>query len=232
MRALVVEDDRRLSDIVSHVLERDGYGVDAVFDGANGLEYARSGIYDVVILDVMLPGMNGFGVVKGMRSESIETPVLMLTAKSAVADRIEGLDMGADNYMTKPFSPKELLARLRALTRRNAGPGVEKIKGADLELDPASYALSCGSESVQLSYQEYRVAELFVRNPGRTFSRSQIASHAWDVDADVKDNSIDAYVSLLRKKLRYIRSSAELRSERGVGYKLEASMQETQTKEG
>lgn len=226
MRALVVEDDSRLSEIVSHVLMRDGYDVDAVFDGPEGLEYARSGIYDVVILDVMLPGMNGFDVVKGMRSESVATPVLMLTAKSAVPDRIEGLDMGADSYMTKPFSPKELLARLRALTRRNPGPGSQKVRGLGLELDPAAYTLSCGGESVQLSYQEYKVAELFVENPGQTFTRQQIASRAWDADADVKDNNIDAYVSLLRKKLRYIRSSAELRSERGIGYRLDASSQE------
>lgn len=223
MRALIVEDDRRLSEVLVHVLGRDGYEVDAVFDGAAAVDYARSGLYDVVVLDVMLPVMTGFQAVKAMRDEGVEAPVLMLTALGTVADRIEGLDLGADNYMTKPFSARELLARLRALTRRSAPAPDAALHAADLVLDPATYTLGCGAQSVQLSYQECRVAELFVGSPGRTFTRAQIAERAWDAGAEVKDNSIDAYVSLLRKKLRYLGSRAELKAQRGVGYRLEAA---------
>lgn len=226
MRALIVEDDRQLSEVLVHVLEREGYEVDALYDGASAVEYARSGLYDVVVLDVMLPVMTGFQAVKAMRDEGVATPVLMLTALGTVADRIEGLDLGADNYMTKPFSPRELLARLRALTRRSVPAPDAVLRAAGLELDPASYMLHCGAESVRLSYQEYRVAELFMESPGRTFTRSQIAEHAWDAAAEVKDNSIDAYISLLRKKLRYLRSKAELKALRGVGYRLEAPAHE------
>lgn len=222
MRALIVEDDKRLADITAHVLERDGYDVDSVGDGASGLEYAKSGIYDAIILDVMLPSVDGFEIVHSLRRAGVNTPVLMLTARAAIDDRIEGLDMGADSYMTKPFSPKELLARLRALTRRVvAAPADERrVNAGDLILDERAYHLECGGEAIQLSSQEFALASLLMRNPGQTLTRLQIADIAWGADADVKENSIDAYVSMLRKKLRFLRSTARIRTERGVGYRL------------
>lgn len=222
MRVLVVEDDGRLADIVAHVLERDGYDADVVGDGISGVDYAKCGIYDVIILDVMLPGKNGFDAVREMREAGVATPVLMLTAMVTTNDKIEGLDMGADSYMTKPFSPKEMLARLRALTRRvpEASPQEKNVRAGDLSLDEKAYTLTCGNESVQLSSQEFAMAELLMGNPGRVLTRAQIADHAWGADADVKDNSIDAYVSMLRKKLRFLRSSTEIRTERGIGYEL------------
>lgn len=222
MRVLIVEDDKRLADIVAHVLERDGYDVDSVGDGPCGLRYAESGIYDAVILDVMLPGMSGYDVVREMRKSGLSVPVLMLTALGTVDNRIEGLDMGADSYMTKPFSPKELLARLRALMRRTpaAISAESPIRAGDLLLDEKTYHLSCGEEDIQLSSQEFAMAKLLMSNPGQTLTRSQIADGAWGSDAEVKGNSIDAYVSMLRKKLRFLRSCVEIRTERGIGYRL------------
>lgn len=220
MRALVVEDDAKLADILTHILQRDGYEAEAVADGATGVEYAASGLYDVVVLDVMLPQVNGFDAVRTLRSQGVATPVLMLTALGTVPDKIEGLDGGADAYMTKPFSPQELLARIRALTRRQAPEAPEVLQTGDLTLDAGSYQLACGAESMPLSGQEFAVAQLFLRNAGRTLTRAQIASGAWGDEAHVEDNSIDAYVSMLRKKLRYLGSAAQIVNERGVGYRL------------
>ncbi len=220
MRALIVEDDAKLADILAHILERDGYEAEAVADGAAGVEYAASGLYDVVVLDVMLPQVDGFEAVRRLRAQGVATPVLMLTALGTVPDKIEGLDGGADAYMTKPFSPQELLARIRALTRRQAAEAPEVISAGDLTLDAGSYQLACGKESIPLSGQEFAVAQLFLRNPGRTLTRAQIASGAWGPEVPVEDNSIDAYVSMLRKKLRFLGSSAQIQNERGVGYHL------------
>lgn len=220
MRALIVEDDAKLSDILVHVLERDGFAVDAVFDGAAAVEYAKSGIYDIIVLDVMLPVMDGFQAVGAMRAAGMASPVLMLTALGAVPDKIAGLDEGADAYMTKPFSPHELLARIRALLRRHPVEQPACLSAGDLVLDVGSYQLSCGSEALSLSGQEFAVAELFMRNAEHTLTRVQIARGAWGADAHVEDNSIDAYVSMLRKKLRYLGSAAQIVNERGVGYRL------------
>lgn len=223
MRALVVEDDAKLADILVHILERDGCDADAVADGVTAVAYVRSGIYDIIVLDVMLPGMSGFDAVRQMRQESVSAPVLMLTALCAVADKIEGLDGGADHYMTKPFSPQELLARVRALTRRQAHEPDEALCVGDLTLDARTYLLSCGSESMQLSDQEVIVADLLMRNEGRTLTRAQIAHGAWSGVEQVEDNTIDAYVSMLRKKLAFMGSQVRIETERGVGYRLSAA---------
>lgn len=221
MRALIIEDDMKLSDILVHVMERAGFDADAVFDGASGVEYAKSGLYDVIILDVMLPKTDGFAAIRQMRGASVATPVLMLTALGAVPDKIEGLDGGADAYMTKPFSPQELLARIRALLRRHEEEPAKGVTAGDLVLDVDAYELICGTERIRLSDQEVAVAELFLRNPDRTLTRSQIATGAWSADAQVEGNSIDAYVSMLRKKLRYLGSDARIETERGIGYRLD-----------
>ncbi len=220
MRALVIEDDAKLSDILVHILERDGFTADAVFDGDAGVEYARSGLYDIILLDVMLPRSDGFTAIRRMRAQGVTAPVLMLTALGAVPDKIEGLDGGADAYMTKPFSPHELRARIRALLRRPGEPPAKEMRAGDVLFDGAAYELRCGPEKVGVSDQEAAVAELFLRNPDRTLTRAQIAAGAWSADAQVEDNSIDAYVSMLRKKLRYLGSATSIETERGVGYRL------------
>lgn len=220
MRILVVEDDRKLSDILVHILEREGYEVEAVFDGVTGLHYGKSSLYDAMVLDVMLPGLSGFEVVRSLRSSEVHTPVLMLTALGALPDKIEGLDGGADQYLTKPFSPQELLARLRALTRRIGEAPVERIDRGGTLLDGATYSLSCEGETIQLSDQEYLMARLLFQNPGRVLTRKQIAEGAWEPGVAVEDHSIDAYVSLLRKKLRFLHSEVRIETERGVGYRL------------
>lgn len=215
-----MEDDRKLSDILVHILEREGYGVDAVFDGQTGLDYGRSGLYDAIILDVMLPNLTGFEVIRALRSSQVPTPVLMLTALGALPDKIEGLDGGADQYVTKPFSPKELLARLRALLRRVDEAPLEKLTVGSTTLDGASYSLTCMDESVQLSGQEYLLARLLFQNPDHVLTRARIAEGAWGPGEQVEDHSIDAYVSLLRKKLRFLGSPVRIEAERGVGYRL------------
>lgn len=220
MRALIVEDDAKLADILVHVLERDGYEADAVADGPTGLEYARSGLYDVIVLDVMLPGLDGFQVAETLRREGVHTPILMLTALGTVPDKIEGLDAGADQYLTKPFSPKELLARIRSLTRRQAPEPTDAVAVDGVTLDVSAYRLQFGAESIQLSDQERAVAKLFMQNAGRTLSRAQLAAGAWEPGAQVEDNTIDAYVSMLRKKLRFLNAPLQIKNERGVGYAL------------
>ncbi len=220
MRALIVEDDGKLQEILAHILRRDGFDVDVVSDGLLGVEYAKSGLYDIIILDVMLPEMDGFSAIRAMRAANVSASVLMLTALGAVPDTIEGLDGGADAYMTKPFSPQELLARIRALLRRQGGQSAREVRAGDLVLDLDAYELRCGMESIRLSDQEMAVAELFMQNPGQILTRAQIAEGAWGADAHVSDNSIDAYASMVRRKLRYVGSSARMEAERGVGYRL------------
>lgn len=220
MRALIVEDDGKLQEILAHILRRDGFDADVVSDGLSGVEYAKSGLYDIIILDVMLPEMDGFSAIRAMRAANVSASVLMLTALGAVPDTIEGLDGGADAYMTKPFSPQELLARIRALLRRQGGQPAREVRAGDLVLDLDAYELRCGTESIRLSDQEMAVAELFMQNPGQILTRAQIAEGAWGADAHVSDNSIDAYASMVRRKLRYVGSSARMEAERGVGYRL------------
>ncbi len=217
---LVVEDDADLANAIRHILLREGYEVDVVYDGEDGLYYAQSGIYDAIIFDVMLPKMNGFDAVETLRETDHHTPVLMLTAKGAIPDRIEGLDAGADSYMIKPFAPKELLARLRALLRRKTTPEFKEISAGDLTLDPSIHGLKCKDETVQLSNKEYLLAELFLNNAGNVLTRKQMADTAWDNAENVEDNSFEAYVSMLRKKFKFLNSCMRIENIRNIGYKL------------
>ena len=220
-RILLVEDDRDLSCALVHILQREGYGVDAVFDGVSGYEYAQSGIYDAIIFDVMLPQMSGMDAVGKLRNAGIMTPVLMLTAKGTVADKIEGLDGGADSYMTKPFSSNELLARLRSLTRRYVNEAQSDISVGDLKLISATRSLSFGDESFQLCNKEYLLAELLMSNPSIVMTDRRIVDAVWGAGAEVDDNSIEAYVSMLRKKLKFLDAGVRISRERNVGYSLE-----------
>ena len=222
MQVLIVEDDVRLAQAVGKILEENNYQVDLVHDGQDGFDYAVSGIYDVIIMDVMLPKMDGFEVTKELRRKSIETPVLMLTARGTIPDKIEGLDSGADDYMTKPFAPAELLAHLRALTRRQGQVVFETLEYNDLKLNLESHDLSCGEKSINLSYKEFSIMNILMANKEQTVSKEQLISKVWGIESSAVDNNVEAYISFLRKKLKFLGSSAKIETLRKVGYRLTA----------
>ena len=222
MQILIVEDDIRLAQAVGKILEENNYQVDMVHDGQSGFDYAESGIYDVVILDVMLPKMDGFEVVKELRRANIDTPVLLLTARSQIPDKIEGLDSGADDYMTKPFSPAELLAHLRALTRRTGQVIFETLTFEDLELNLESHDLSKSGKSINLSFKEFSIINILMANPGQIVSKETLISKVWGVESSAVDNNVEAYISFLRKKLKFLGSATQIETIRKVGYRLVA----------
>lgn len=221
MQALVVEDDKSLARAVAHILQREGYVVDAVHDGATGLDYALAGDYDVVVFDVMLPLLDGVSAVAALRKRGVATPVLMLTAKSGVPDKIAGLDGGADAYMAKPFDAGELAACVRALTRRVSAEKPSVLAAGDLRLNEQSRVLSCGAEEFQLINKEFRLARMLMARPGGVVTKQAIAEEVWQGEP-VEANSVEAYVSMLRKKLRHLGSAAQIKVVRNVGYKLTA----------
>ena len=222
MQILVVEDDVRLAQALCRILEESGYNTDAVHDGQSGLDYAESGIYDVVILDVMLPKMDGFTVVSNLRRAGVNTPVLLLTARDAVPDKICGLDSGADDYMTKPFSPAELMAHLRALTRRQGEVLFEVITSGDVSLNLESHDLTCGDQSIHLSYKEFSLARVLMANAGAAVSKATLIEKVWGLEAATDENNVEAYVSFLRKKLKFLGSASRIETLRGAGYRFAA----------
>lgn len=217
---LIVEDDQRLSEALAEILRENGYTVDAVKDGQSGLEYGSSGIYDVIILDVMLPRMDGFQVVTELRRKKVSTPVLILTAKDAVPEKVHGFDSGADDYMTKPFAPAELLAHLRALTRRRGEVIFETLEFADIALDLESNDLSCGAESIHLRMKEFLVLKTLMENAGRIVSKDALLERAWGNDSLTDANNVEAHISFLRKKLRFLGSHAQIETIPKLGYRL------------
>ena len=222
MNILIVEDEQRLADALSHILIEQKYKVDVVYDGEEGLDYALSGIYDCIILDIMLPSMNGFDVCLELRRRKIMTPVLMLTAKDTISDKVRGLDAGADDYMTKPFSPDELLARLRVLTRRRGEVILDEVTFDDLTLHLDQSKLSCSKnlKSIHLNFKECELLKLFISKPNVIISKQDIISKIWGYDSDAGDNNVEAYVSFLRKKLNFVESNVEIVSLKKLGYKL------------
>ena len=224
MRILVVEDERRLSDALAQILREEKYMVDAVYTGTDGLAYAESGIYDVIVLDVMLPGLNGFEVVSALRRKKVVTPVLMLTARGEVTDKIKGLDSGADDYMTKPFSPGELLARIRVLSRRKGEVILDEVCFADLLFRLSSMELFCSqtNKKIGLSFRESEMIKLLIGAQGAIVSKEDLITKIWGYDSDATDNNVEAYISFLRKKLSHIGSRSEIVTVKRVGYKLEA----------
>ena len=224
MRILIVEDEVRLASTLKDLLEMNSYTADVCHDGETGLDNALTGIYDVMILDVMLPRLDGFTVLRRLRAAGNTTPVLMLTARSEVADRVEGLDCGADYYLTKPFEPRELLACIRALTRRT--PDLQKsdtLEFGDLTLDKSAFTLVCGSRSVRLSRKEFDLTELLMRNRGQILTKETLLLKIWGYESDAEDNNVEVYISFLRKKLEHLRSRVKIRTIRMVGYMLEES---------
>ena len=222
MRILVVEDEVRLASTLKDLLEMNGYAADVCHDGESGLDNALSGIYDVMILDVMLPRLDGFAVLRRLRASGNATPVLMLTARSEVTDRIEGLDCGADYYLTKPFEPRELLACIRALTRRQpALRNTDRLEYGDLTLDKRAFTLSCGSRNVRLSRKEFDMMELLMLNRNVVLTKESLLVKIWGYESDAEDNNVEVYISFLRKKLDHLHSRVKIRTIRMVGYLLE-----------
>lgn len=220
MQLLVVEDDVRLAEALTRILEDAGYSVDTVHDGQSAIDYGSAGIYDVIILDVMIPKVDGFQVAQSLRRASINTPILLLTARDATTDKITGLDSGADDYMTKPFSPAELLAHLRALTRRQGEVQFEAITAGDLTLDLKSLDLVCDTNSIRLSQKEFAIARILLGAPGSVFSKDALIERAWGPESTAGDNNVEAYISFLRKKLAHVGSKAHIETIRSVGYRL------------
>lgn len=221
MRLLLAEDEQELSNALVAVLKHNNYSVDAVYDGLDALDYIENGNYDGVILDIMMPKMDGITVLKTIRSHGNSVPVILLTAKSEIDDRVEGLDSGADDYLTKPFSMKELLARIRAMTRRQSDTTDAILKFADLSLDRATYQVCCGTNSIRLANKEYQMLEMLLTNPGQIISVDQFMDKIWGYDSDAELNVVWVYISYLRKKLTALGSRVQIKATRGLGYSLE-----------
>ncbi len=221
MNVLVIEDERNLADAIVHILQDAGYNAEATYDGTSGLISAQSEMYDAIVLDCMLPGKSGIEVVREMRRANNSTPVLMLTARTETHDKVEGLDAGADDYMTKPFESPELLARLRALTRRQGDVVIEELNYADLTLDLATHDLSCNGHKTHLSGKEYEVLRMLMGSTSRVVSKQDLLTRVWGTDGEVSENSVEAYISFLRKKLSHIKSNVQITTLRMLGYRLE-----------
>ncbi|MGI6755402.1 MAG: response regulator transcription factor [Atopobiaceae bacterium] len=221
MNILVVEDERNLADAICHILEDEGFNAEATYDGKSGLTSALSGLYDAIILDVMLPGMNGLEVVHELRRQGNAVPVLMLTARTATSDKVEGLDAGADDYMTKPFEAPELLARLRALTRRTGDVILDTATFGDLKLDLNTHDLSCNSKTIHLSGKEFEVMKMLMSANSRVVSKQDLLTRVWGMDAETSENSVEAYISFLRRKINHLHSKVMITTLRMLGYRLE-----------
>ena len=222
MRLLIAEDERELARALKTIFEKHNYGVDVVYDGQEALDYALSGEYDGAVLDVMMPKIDGFEVVRRLRARGVSTPVLLLTARSEIPDRVEGLDAGSDDYLPKPFAMAELLARVRALVRRRERLVPEVIAFSGLSLDLSSYTLFCGERRVRLGNREFQMMEMLMENPRRIVSTTQFMERVWGWDAEVDVSIVWVYVSNLRKKIAQLGADVEIRATRGVGYSLEA----------
>jgi len=222
MKLLLAEDEMRMAKALTELLRLEKYEVDHVPDGAEALDLLESGVYDAAILDVMMPSMNGFEVVKAARKKGVRTPVLMLTAKGELDDKVTGLDSGADDYLTKPFMTKELLARVRALCRRSVNSSDGSLSFGDISLDVPSAALTCtkNGQSVRLGDKELRIMEYMIANQGQILTREQLAVRIWGYESEAEYNNVEVYMSFTRKKLAFIGASAEIKAVRGIGYEL------------
>ena len=222
MRVLIVEDEIRLAETLRDLLDTEHYAADVCHDGESGLDNALSDIYDLVILDVMLPKKDGFSVLRALRQEGKTVPVLMLSARSELSDRVEGLDCGADYYLTKPFEPKELLACVRMLTRRQPEQRASNVLDyGDLRLEPDTFELACRERSVRLSRKEFDMMELLLRSREMVLTKESLIVKLWGYESDAEDNNVEVYISFLRKKLEHLRSRVKIRTIRMVGYRLE-----------
>lgn len=223
MRILIAEDEESIAEALRVLLEKNNYTVDVAHNGLEALDYLLLSEYDAAVLDIMMPELDGLEALRRARAEGVTVPALFLTAKSDVADRVAGLDAGADDYLPKPFATAEFLARVRALTRRRGSYAAETVTFGGTTLDGGSYELTCGERSERLGSKEYQIMELFMRHPGMVFSAERLFELVWDASAEVELGVIWTYISYLRRKLRQLGSRLELRTVRGAGYILEAS---------
>ena len=223
MRLLLIEDEKPLSAAIKKLLEQEHFAVDTAFTGPDGLDCALTGIYDAIILDVMLPGMDGFSVLSALRAQKISTPVLMLTARGELLDRVQGLNLGADYYLPKPFERSELVACLNAITRRKDAPPVQALSFGDVSLNPQDASLCCVStgKRIKLVAKEYLLMELFLRNPGQLLPKETIVERVWGFDDEAEYNNLSVYLTFLRRKIAFIGAHIEIRASRGLGYTLE-----------
>ena len=222
MRVLVIEDEAKVASFIRRALEEESYAVDVCADGAKGLDLALSETYDLIILDLMLPGLPGLEVLKSLRKEKVHTPVLVLTARSQVEQKVKGLDAGADDYLTKPFAIDELLARVRAHLRRGPSDVMGVLQVDDLVLNPVTREVTRGGQRIELTGKEYALLEYLMRNPGRILTRPMIVEHVWNMDFDTFTNVIDVYVNYLRNKIDRGRERKLIQTVRGSGYVLRA----------
>ena len=223
MRLLIAEDEADLAEALGAFFEKNHFSVDIVHDGRAACDYAEAGAYDAMVLDVMMPYMDGFAVLRTLRERGDKTPILMLTARGETRDRVTGLDLGADDYLPKPFDPDELLARVRALLRRSDTYRPSVLSFGDLSLDPATGELSCGTRRVRLSGREFQLRELFLRSPGMLFSAERLMEKIWGWDSEAEISVVWVNISNLRKKLKAIGSTVQISASRGLGYLLEAA---------
>lgn len=221
MRVLIVEDEVRFADALAQILKENKIMADVVNDGREGYDYALTDIYDVIILDLMLPNMDGFEISKKLREDKIQTPILILTAKYSTTDKVTSLDCGADDYMTKPFNSDELLARLRALTRRHGEVSLNEETFGDLSLNLSTGDLSCKGKSTHLNFKESEILKLLMANTTKALPKEELIVKVWGYDSDATDNNVEAYISFLRKKFQFLESNVKITALRKIGYRLE-----------
>lgn len=221
MRILLVEDEKRLAQAIEYILKKNKYIVDVVYNGEDGIDYTLSKIYDLVILDIMIPKIDGIEVLRNIRKEKIDVPVLFLTAKSSLEDKVLGLDTGADDYLTKPFETEELLARVRAMLRRKGEILEQEMTFSDIWLNNNNYTLYCGEKEILLPLKEFNIMKIFISNQKNTVTKEYLIEKVWGFDKDIDYNNVEVYISFLRKKLSSIGSKVEIKTARGIGYYLE-----------
>lgn len=221
MRLLLAEDEKALSNALVTILKHNNYAVDAVYNGKDAIDFIHTGIYDAVILDIMMPIMNGLEVLEQIRKEKNSIPIILLTAKSEVSDKVKGLDLGADDYLTKPFHSKELIARIRAITRRSQELTLDALEYCDISLNKKNYELSCNNNSMVLTSKEFQVLELLITNNNSIISIDTIMDKVWGFDSEAEINIVWTYISYLRKKLKLLNSKVSIQAIRNIGYRLE-----------
>ena len=221
MNILVVDDEKRLADSICEILRQQKINCEAVYNGQDGYDYAVSGIYDVILLDIMLPGMNGFDVLNKLRSAKVVTPIILLTARDDVTDKVRGLDSGADDYLTKPFSTEELMARIRAVSRRKGEVVLNELSFGDIKLGLDSCLLTRGDSSVRLGFKEFEILKLLLSNPNTILSKEELITKVWGYLSEAEDNNVEVYISFLRKKLAFVNSRTSISTVRRIGYHLE-----------
>ncbi len=221
MRILVIEDEKELADGLEAVLKRENYAVDVVYDGISGLDYMLSDVYDLVILDIMLPKLDGISLLKNARNDGIRTPVILLTARSAVSDKISGLDSGADDYITKPFDSEELLARIRARTRSDRSISSDILSCGDITVSQSRQELCCSGKTVKLGNKEFQLLQCLIINQGNIMPKDSLIIKVWGPLDESEYNNLEVYISFLRKKLRFVKANVSIKTTKNVGYSLE-----------